>query len=354
MKEVSTLVTDLFGGADSKVDDVQVLADLYGAPLGIVTRSNGAYIPADKDQLRELPLVGEILNAAKKVGNDVLTLDEVFLRLSAVPHGLVREAGYLILAAMVSARMLEFVTSNEDRINHRSLDLRLIWDDIVGVASPGDAGYSNERLVLWAKLLTGKDDLAQLESTGDRTQVVGALQEWQDRWNGRRLAVRFDEVSDALVNSRMWRLARRSFKAFRTVSEAIEPVLVDERSLDACLNRIADAFSDSELEYTKLNDEVSALEDFIVGAKLREDISSWVSRCEFTGSEDLDRLRLELDTALWSGIDKTSALSNVELENKWDKFQRAYSEHFLLKHDSLISSNGLRDKLNEIFNTDVW
>lgn len=354
MKEVSTLVTDLFGGADSKVDDVQALADLYGAPLGIVTRANGSYVPADKDQLLELPLVVEILNAVKKVGSDVLTLDEVFLKLSAVPHGLVREASYLILAAMVSARMLEFVTSNEDRINHRSLDLRLIWDDIVGVATPGDAGYSNDRLVFWAKLLTGKDELKELETVGDRSLVVTALQEWQDRWNGRRLAARFDEVSDALITSRMWRVARKSIKAFRTVSESIESVLGDERSLEQCLNRIADAFSDSELEFTKLNEEVSTLEDFIVGAKLREEISSWVSRCEFTGSEDLDRLRMDLDAALWSGIDQTSALSNVDLENKWDKFHRAYSEHFLLKHDALIATNGLKEKLDEIFKTDVW
>ncbi len=354
MKEVSTLVTHLFGGADSKLDEVQVLAELYGSPLGIVSKPNGSYLPADKEQLLQLPLVGEILNAAKASGGEVLTLDEVFRKLSAVPHGLVNEAGYLMLAAMVSARMLEFVTSNEDRINHRSLDLSLIWGDIVGVATPGDAGYSTERLLLWAKLLTGKEELTQLESADDHSLVVGALKEWQDRWIGRRLATRFDEVSDALINARMWRLARKSIKAFRTVSEAIESVIGDDRSLDTCLNRIADAFSDSELEFSKLNEEVSTLEDFIVGAKLREKIASWVSRCEFTGIESLDILRLELDAALWSGIGETSALSNVELENKWDKFQRAYSEHFLLMHDGLIASNSVGEKLSEIFKTDVW
>ena len=45
-----------------------------------------------------------------------------------------REAQHLVLTALVANRQIEFVTTKGDRINRRSLDLKIIWDDIEGIA----------------------------------------------------------------------------------------------------------------------------------------------------------------------------------------------------------------------------
>jgi hypothetical protein len=72
------------------------------------------------------------------------------------PHGFVREAQHLILTALVAQRKIEFVTSKGDRINRRSLDLKIIWDDIEGVAKPVGTVYSAARLTDWAKDFNGR------------------------------------------------------------------------------------------------------------------------------------------------------------------------------------------------------
>ena len=64
--------------------------------------------------------------------------------------------------AFVAGRRFEFVTSSGNRINHRSLDLQIIWDDVIGIAKPSDEICSNERLRWWACLITGISDLGQL------------------------------------------------------------------------------------------------------------------------------------------------------------------------------------------------
>jgi hypothetical protein len=61
------------------------------------------------------------------------------------PFGLAREAQHLILTALVAQRRIEFVTTKGDRINRRSLDLKIIWDDIEGVTKPSSVLYADGR-----------------------------------------------------------------------------------------------------------------------------------------------------------------------------------------------------------------
>ena len=83
-----------------------------------------------------------ILHLVEENGKEPVMLKLVYSELKQAPHGLAREAQQLILAALVAQRQLEFVTSKGDRINRRSLDLQIIWDDIVGIAKPLDSSYS--------------------------------------------------------------------------------------------------------------------------------------------------------------------------------------------------------------------
>jgi hypothetical protein len=354
MQEVSQLVAELFGGASPDLAATQELAADLGEPLGVVTRSNDHYSPADQDILRKLPLAARVLSSMNTGADEVRSLTSIFEMLSAPPYGLVREASYLLLAAMVSARLIEFVTSNGDRINHRSLDLQLIWEDIVGIAIPRDAGYSPERLAMWAGLLTSDHDISSISLARGREAAAHALREWQVRWESRRLNARFDEVDDERLDTRVWRLARSSARAFQTVSEAVSAVLDKVLSIEDGLERIADAFSDSESEFARLSADLVTVEEFIVRAHLLEQIAGWVSLCEFTGNPELDHLRLELDSAAHAAVGSPGYRSNVDLRNLWQKFRSQYSSYFLDRHDEILVSGDSKQKLIDIFRTDSW
>lgn len=354
MKGVSNLVSELFGGAAPDLAEVQQMAEALGVPLGIVSKPDALYIPAEADALRELPLVRDILEVIGRRKDEVLQLEIVFGLLSEAPNGLVREAGYLLLAAMVSGRLLEFVTSNGDRINHRSLDLQLIWDDIVGVGAPAESAYSNERLVEWARLLTGNEKLRSINRKDDTKTVLAALDGWLDKWNAWRLAGRFDSVNDELLNTRIWRLARTSIKAFRIVAESITALRDSALSVDTCLQRVADAFADSESEYERLNADLYTLDGFISRSQLQAEIEGWLSLCEVTGDAKIDGLAIALDDAIASVSRDAGKAESIDLMPMWAEFKVEYKGHFIEEHEKLHSSNGVREKAGEIMRSDVW
>ena len=87
--------------------------------------NEGVYIPETEEKLAALPPVNAILELLES--NHTPALSDVYKELKKPPYGYVREAQQLMLSAMVSQRMIEFVTSKGDRINSRSLDLKIIW-----------------------------------------------------------------------------------------------------------------------------------------------------------------------------------------------------------------------------------
>ncbi|MBP6003113.1 MAG: ATP-binding protein [Pyrinomonadaceae bacterium] len=353
-KDVTALVTDFYGGARPRIEEVQRMAQLYCLPLGAASSVESNYVPADADALREQPLVRELFDCINPTRGEVTTLNSIFSKLGAAPYGLVREAGYLLLSAMVSARLLDFVTSNGDRISHRSLDLKVIWDDIVGVALPTESVYSNERLLTWVTLITDRSGFGSLNKSEDRLEILDALGDWLSEWKGRRISARFDAVRDDLLNTRTWRLAAMSTKSFRVAAESIAAVLENVLPLEGGLQRIADAFSDSEIEYARHRSDLDALEDFIAGVALREQVSAWLSLCELTGVKEIDRMRSELYEMTAREFHTPKASSNIDLNNLWTKFKKIYAEFYVDRHDSAVVSPYLREKLAEIMKTDLW
>ncbi len=352
-KDVTALVTEFFGGARPRTDEVQTLAGLYCQPIGIVSNADGVYIPADADELRANELVKLAFESIDAARGEVTPLERIFGRLGAPPYGLVREAAYLLLSAMVAARLLEFVTSNGDRISYRSLDLKLIWDDIIGVSPPTESVYSNERLLFWGSLLTGSS-FTSLKTTEDRLAIMEALTMWADEWKAKDVAARFDALRDDQLNTRNWRLASMSTRAFKSVADAIGAVGIGAINVETCLQLIAEAFSDSETEYVRHAQDLEALVQFIEGVALRTEAISWISMCEVTGDQTIDQTRLELYRAFDTGLNNATPGSIVELNNKWARFRKMYSEYFIDRHDMTVVSPYLREKLAEIMKTDLW
>jgi hypothetical protein len=354
MTEVTTLVNDMFSGARSNLAGVQDLAEKFALPLGLV-RPHGDYLILESEEkLVRLPLAREVLELVKQSGDQTVSLKTVYRHLKRPPFGLVREAQHLVLTALVAQRQIEFVTSKGDRINRRSLDLKIIWDDIEGIAKPSSRVYSNKRLTEWARILTGADTFQSIDMPEERQKVMEALQTWLKDWQSARMLERFDELPDEILNTRMWRISVNAAKTFGAVAETIKAASEGFIPLDEALHRIADAFSDSEEDFLERTQDLVVLEDFINGALQREKIWSYLAVSEPTQDETIEKYREKLLQLLDETYHNPSDALNKEMENLWNLFHERFAEHFAVKHDLVMKSHHLQGQFDEILRSDEW
>jgi hypothetical protein len=204
VKETSMLVSNFFGGAAPESPETRQLVDTFAAPLGLAVSFDSTVIASTAEELRQLPVVKMALGHEP---SDEVSFRDIKKRLSAAPWGLTREARHLVLSALVAQREFDFVTASGNRINHRSLDLQIIWDDIQGIATPRTEDYSIERLLSWAKVLTGNELLKSVDRSEDRKQIVESLAHWLETWEADNTLARFDALPDEQLNTAVWKLA---------------------------------------------------------------------------------------------------------------------------------------------------
>lgn len=354
MKEVSQLVNDFFSGARQNLPESQHLAEVYALPLGLVVKRGNAYVIETEENLINLPFAQQILSLVKENPEKAVSLETVYRQLKQPPFGLVREAQHLILTALVAQRRIEFVTTSGDRINRRSLDLKIIWDDIEGVAKPSSVSYGDKRLTEWAKILTGTGEFQTLDAPKERQAVKTALENWLDGWHSARVLERFNDLPDENLNTKIWRLATHVEKTFGAVAATVKAVLDDTLSLEEGLHRIAEAFSDSEKEFHTRRKDLIVIEDFISGAAMREKVWNYLAICETTQDEQIEYQREKLIALIEDGYANPSSLLNRELETLWSKYHRRFSEYYAIKHDSVMKSHYLQKKFKEILEGDEW
>ena len=352
--EVTALVKDFFSGARQSLAEVQQLAETYAAPLGLVKKRENSWIAETEDHLTKLPLAEEILSLVIVNREKPVSLQTIYNHLKQSPYGLPREAQHLILTALVAQRQIEFVTSKGDRINRRSLDLTIIWDDIEAVAKPSSVFYGTERLTQWAKILTGSDGFRSISEAEDVSAIRNALRSWLIDWQTARVLERFDELSGEILNTRIWRVSTHAEKTFGAAAVAVEMMLEESLSLEEGLHRIADAFSDSEQEFFGCAKNLIILEDFINGAGKREKIWTYLAICETTQDEKIEYFRDKLLKIIDESYKNPSETLNREMENLWQTFHTRYSEHFSIKHDTIMKSHHLQEKFDEILRSDEW
>lgn len=354
INEVSALVGDLFSGARQVSPETQHLAANFAAPLGLVAlRGDHLVLDTDENLLR-LPLVKEILTRLSDSGAETILLKDLYRQLKREPHGLVREAVQLLLAALVARRRIEFVTSKGDRINRRSLDLKIIWDDIVGIARPATVSYSSAELTKWARTLTGNETFRTIDDSHDRENVRDALNNWLEDWKTGEVLARFEKLPEDTLNTKIWRLASNARKTFGLVAMTVEETLNEGITLEEGLQRIADAFSNSEKEFLERSKDLVRLEDFINGADRRETVWEYLAVCEITQDETIEDLRESLLEFVGEMSVAPSESLNRELERLWTQFQEKFSEHFAIKHDTVMKAHHLQEKYDEMMRSDEW
>jgi energy-coupling factor transporter ATP-binding protein EcfA2 len=354
MNDVATLITDLYSVPKQHLAEVQSVAQAFALPLGLVRHQDGVYVPESGDQLKTLPTAAQILQHVDQNGKETTSLNSIYALLRKEPFGLGREAQHLILTALVAERQIEFVTSKGDRISRRSLDLTIIWDDIVGIAKLAGAEYSAKKLARWASLVTGNTEIKSLESKADRETLRAGFEAFLTEWKTSRVLDRFNELPDHILNTRIWGLAAHTAKTLGAAAENIQAALGDFIPFEEAVNRIADTFSDSPEHWNIANGELAVVDSFIRGASSRDEILSYVSVCEVTNNEEIEELREQLLQAVDLSYSNASDAANREMGYLWIKFQRDFADHFAEQHDAVMKSHSLQGKYDEIMSGNGW
>lgn len=355
MGEVAALAADLYHSSRRSLPEVQQLARNFALPMGLVVEDEDLLVPTTDEALASLPTAAFVLSRVSSVKEgEHVTLKEIHEYFRREPRGLVREAQHLLLTALVAQRQIDFVTSKGDRINQRSLDLKIIWDDIVGVAKPAGPAYSAKKLVRWATLISGDNDIKSLEDAAGRAALETALRAWYTDWMKSRVLRRFDELPDDMLNGSIWALASRCSKSLGATAENIKSALDGSITLEECLNRLADTFADSEEQFHRAQSEFVVVDSFIKGMPARAEILSYLSGCEITDVDEIEEMREQLYHLVDVSYRNPSDASNREMGYLWIKFQRDFSDHFAGRHDAVMRSHSLQANYNEIMRSDAW
>lgn len=349
IRESTLLVSNFFGAAAPESAETKKLVDAFVAPLGLGVSFDSSVIPTPGDELEGLAVV----RAA--IGDDAgqITLKEVASRLGASPLGLTREAQHLVLAALVAQKRFDFVTASGNRINHRSLDLQIIWDDIVAIGPPQTEEYPIERLLSWAKVLTGIQHLTSIDRGDDRRQILDSLRQWISDWEADNTLAKFDALPEEQLNTRVWRLASGLKRTFGSAASAIESLLKDEITLVECLRSIAVLFSDSEADYEMKIEDLAVLNKYVLVSARRGPMLIYVAAADWTSDETIDGLRRELLGLLTGGGIALNG-ENDRIDELWKAYVKAYAERYTQKHSEAeqISADG--DRLREIRGSEMW
>ena len=354
VKETAKLTGQFFGGAAPKNGDVQILAESFALPLGLVQLQEDGYVPASAEALNELPIVISALQGLEFTDESVVTISEVSSRMLAAPYGLTREARHLVLAALVAQRQFEFVTFSGNRINHRSLDLQIIWDDIAGIAEPFTEVYSSGRLREWAILLTGKESIKSLDRSDDRLVIIDAMADWLLEWKRARILEMFETLSDENLNSAIWKTAANLKKTFGAVADSIDALGQGRIPLDQCIHNIADLFSDSHTEFERKKHDLDVLHDFTVGSAKRNEIITYLSLSETTADREIESLRQALLELTADGYFSSADSNRAKIDEVWGDFKAKYTTLYIDTHDATLNSSVANDQVKVILASNRW
>ncbi|HEY0384833.1 MAG TPA: hypothetical protein VGC64_02425, partial [Pyrinomonadaceae bacterium] len=345
---VARLVGGLFGGANQQESSVQELARLFAEPLGLASLRGGSYTLEAGDQALKKPWVREVLAMTDAADGEVVPLESVARQLKSSPYGLERESQYLILAALVAQRRIELVTLTGDRISRRTLDLKLRWDEIAGVARVATLLHSAEELTVWARLLTGQSELGSIAEPEAREDVRAALAEWLASWRAAGLLEKYDALPDEGLTTRVWGLAQSVRKSFGSVAESIEGLLEDTLSLEEGLQRVADAFGDSHEQFTRQLEQLKRLTNFFDGLAPRIQACAFLTLAEPTALDEVESARRELLALSEDVHNLFEQESNLRFELLWREFHQRYREHYDSTHDEAMNSSVREDALAAI------
>jgi hypothetical protein len=351
-RQEAGLVAGFLGGAGADNAEAQRLAAVYGMPLGVAVMRGDGYAPAPADELLDLPCVKSFIDFM--LGDEAASISDICRAMQSPPFGLSQESQHIILTALVAARHVDFVTSSGNRINHRSLDLQIVWDDIVGLSRPLSERYSSERLLIWAQLITGNSAIMSLDRSEDRLLTIDSLAGWLAGWNDNRVLSDFDELPDESLSASIWRTAANLRKTFGAMADIIGGLVRDDSSLDDCIHAIADLFSDSESEFESKKNDLRVLREYISGVSRREMIASYLAISEMTSEPEIEAAREALLEVVSNRAGISETKKGASPEDLWNTFAGLFSDHYAERHDFVMNEQTSGESLRKILCSEEW
>jgi len=290
----------------------------------------------------------------RKAAKGEVPMDELQKRLGTRPFGLTFETQCLIVTALVARGVVEFVTKNGDRIGARSLDLKLVWDDVAGIARPTEAKAADDNLVSWAARLAANSSLKSVDSDAARKTAADALRNWLTGWKEKKLLERFEAVSDDTMTTTLWHLGARVRKSFGAAAEAVGSMGDNIAELENCLRLIKDAFSSSENEFEARTSDVGSLSKILDAIPSRNAVRRGIAFYESTSEEQLEELRRRIRNSTGNHWSVENILNASPVEDAWTQFQGAFSEFTRASHDAAARVHDARDRANEIMASHEW
>ena len=350
---VDELSTGLFSSRGSIPPDVRKLAENFAVPLGLAELTENSVEVKPVEGLLGLHSVSALMEMVATTDGPLRTSD-IHARLGSRPLGLTFESQCLIMAALVARGVVEFVTKNGDRIGSRSLDLKLVWDDVAGIAMPGHSEHSDDQLVKWAVLLTGNDKLNSISSEAARQLVHQSLSKWLEEWRNRRFLELLESVSDDLLTTELWHIGARIKKSFAAAAEAVYDHVSSGTDLESALRSVKESFSGSEDEFASRSLDLETLESLLNVIPLARDVRSGIAVYEPTDDSPLEKSRRSLVNSISGKTSAASLLTIREIDLRWNEFRDAHDQVIRNRHEASSRSHEFRDRANEILESHIW
>ena len=353
MSSVDALSTGLFAARESVSPEVKKLAESFAIPLGLAEITDGNIEIRPAESLLGLPPVSRLIEVLAAT-DDTVKLPAIQSSLGGKPFGLTSEAQCLILTALVARGVIEFVTKNGDRIGSRSLDLKLVWEDVAGIALPVQAAKIDENLVRWAALLTGNEKLKSIANDTGREAVKQSLSVWLEEWNSRKLLEKLDGIPDDTLTTEIWHLGARLRKSYGAAADAIGAFIGGNSDLENALHRCQDSFSSSEHELKARSADLEALESLLQAIPFRNELRSGLAIVETTDDVSVETVRTSIRSVIKDSNSVAGILKATEVRTTWLDLQANYATFIAERHESSARSHEHRDRVNEILASHEW
>lgn len=347
-KEFSTLVSKFFIGAEAESPEIQKLAKAIALPLGLAEEHGDLVKPSSLELLSRSPLTSQLISTieASDDRTSISALEDVLYR---QPTGLSLEARQLIITALVSALDLEFVTVRGSRINSRSLDLQIVWDDIVAVARPLQSKHEHVELEEWCRRLTSLDYSAEA-GTPD---IEDCLRSWFGEWERRDLLSRLESVPPESLTLNLWKKTEHVRRSLGRAGSIVSAWMRSGTSAEECLSQFIDCFKGSLDDYSERWLEASAVEAALASSESARSENSYFTFSFLTENGSVEDLRSSaICSKTVTMFEESDHLSTAEL---FSVFKNAYAENYVRAHQ--IAMNGrkeLRDVVSDAVGRDRW
>jgi len=352
MAQVDDLAVGLFAAREGASAEVTKLAEAFAVPMGLADVNDGTIEVRPVEGLLSLYPVTIVMELLATI-DGVVKIDELGQRLGASPFGFTFEAQRLLFTALVARGVIEFVTSSGDRIGSRSLDLKLVWDDVAGISFPSESQYSADRLVKWAALLTGDHDLTSINSEAARKKVKASLSAWLEGWRQMNILEKLDFVADDSMTTALWHVTSRTRKSFGASADAITSVVSGTLDVEAGLRMIQEAFSASETEFKTLSSELNELSGVLDAFPARSSIRRRIAAYETTDDAATESVRSQISDALDASANGRTA-DIAALETLWQDFGSRFDSRLAESHAASARLHETRDKAAEIMSSHEW